>query len=81
MRKVTRPGDPTGRKYWDFSANTYVKNAVKNVKLLLKADGRNLTTTAKSPFPSVTYRPETNTTDECDQEQASRYAQLIGVLR
>jgi hypothetical protein len=81
VRKVTRPGDPTGREYWAFSANTYVKNAVKNVMLLMKADGRNLKTTAKSPFPSVTYRPETDTTDECDQEQALRYAQLIDVLR
>jgi hypothetical protein len=30
---VTRPGDPTGREYWAFSANTYVKNAVRNVKI------------------------------------------------
>jgi hypothetical protein len=81
VRKVTRPGDPTGREYWAFSANTYVKNAVKNVKLLLQADGRNLKSTAKSPFPSTTYRPETDTTDECDAEGASRYSQLIGVLR
>jgi hypothetical protein len=58
-----------------------VKNAVKNVKLLLQADGRNLKSTAKSPFPSTTYRPETDTTDECDAEGASRYSQLIGVLR
>jgi hypothetical protein len=79
--KVTRPGDPTGREYWAFSANTYVKNAVRNVKLLLKEEGRNLKTTAKSPFSSTTYRPELDTTDECDKEQASRYSQLIGVLR
>ena len=81
VRKVTRPGDPTGREYWAFSANTYVKNAVRNVKLLLQADGRNMKSTAKSPFSSTTYRPETDTTDECDEEGASRYSQLIGVLR
>ena len=81
VKRVTRPGDPTGREYWAFSANTYVKNAVRNVKLLLQADGRNLKSTAKSPFSSTTYRPETDTTDECDDDGASRYAQLIGVLR
>ena len=81
VKRVTRPGDPSGREYWAFSANTYIKNAVRNVKLLLQAEGRNLKTTAKSPFSNTAYRPETDTTDECDPEMASRYAQLIGVLR
>jgi hypothetical protein len=81
VRKVTRPGDPTGREYWAFSAYTYVKNAVRNVKLLLQADGRNLKTTAKSPFSSMSYRPETDTTDECDHDNSSRFSQLVGVLR
>ena len=81
VRKVTRPGDPTGREYWSFSAGTYVKNAVKNVKLILQADGRSMKTTARTPFSSTTYRPETDTTDECDVDGASRYSQLVGVLR
>ena len=81
VERVTRPGDPTGQEYWSFSAHTYVKNAVKNVKLLLQEEGRNLKTTAKTPFPSTTYRPEMDTSDECDDESASRYMQLIGVLR
>ena len=51
------------------------------MKLLLQAEGRNLKTTATSPFSTTAYRPETDTTDECDPEMASRYAQLIGVLR
>ena len=54
---------------------------MQNVKLLLQAEGRFLKTTAKTPFPSCTYRPETDTTDECSDEMASRYSQLIGVLR
>jgi hypothetical protein len=32
VEKVQKPGDPTGCEYWSFSARTYVKNAVKNVK-------------------------------------------------
>jgi hypothetical protein len=57
VRKVTRSGDPTGCEYCSFSsAGMYVKNAVKNVKLLLQVDGRNMKTTAKSPpFSSTTY--------------------------
>ncbi|KAI2489368.1 Reverse transcriptase (RNA-dependent DNA polymerase) [Fragilaria crotonensis] len=81
VRRVTRPGDHTGREYWSFSANTYVKNAVRNVKLLLQAEGRGLKSTAKTPFSSTTYRPEVDTTDECDSDSAcSRYSQFIGVL-
>ena len=81
VERVTRPGDPTGREYWSFSAHTYVRNAVCNVKIMLQAEGRGLKSTTKTPFPSTTYRPETDTTDECDDEGASRYAQLVGVLR
>ena len=71
VEKVTRPGDPTGQEYWSFSAHTYVKNAVKNVKLLLQEEGRGLKSTAKTPFPSTTYRPEVDTTDECGDLHAS----------
>jgi hypothetical protein len=81
VRKVTRPGDPSGKEYWSFSAVTYIKNAVQNVKLMLQAEGRNLKTTARTQFPSSAYRPETVTSDECDDEMSSRDSQLIGVLR
>lgn len=56
-------------------------HAVKNLKLLLHEEGRNMKTTAKSPFPSSTYSPETDTSEECDDAGSSRYSQLIGVLR
>jgi hypothetical protein len=52
VEKVQKPGDPTGREYWSFSARTYVKNAVKNVKVLLQGEGRGLKLTAKTLFPS-----------------------------
>lgn len=81
VKRVTRPGDPSGKEYWSFSAYSYVRNAVKNVKLLLQEEGRNLKTTARTPFPNSSYRPEVDTTEECDDAGASRYSQLIGVLR
>ena len=59
---MTRPGDPTGKEYYSISAHTYVRNAVKNVKLLLQEEGRNLKSTAKTPFPSTTHRPEMDMT-------------------
>jgi hypothetical protein len=66
VEKVMKPGDPTGREYWSFSAQTYVKNAVKNVKILLQEEGRGLKATATTPFSSPTYRPEVDTRNECD---------------
>jgi hypothetical protein len=81
VEKVQKPKDPSGREYWSFSARTYVQNAVKNVKMLLQEEGRSLKSTAKTPFPSLTYRPEVDTTEELDDKLATRYQNLIGVLR
>jgi hypothetical protein len=50
IRRVTRPGDTSGREYWSFSACTYVRNAIRNVKLLLNEEGCGPKSTAKTPF-------------------------------
>ncbi len=81
VEQIKRPGDNTGREYWSLSARRYVRNAVRNVKLLLQAEGRGLKSTAKTPFSSTTYRPDMDMTDECNADKSSRYLQLIGVLR
>ena len=82
VEKVTRPNDPIGKDYWSFSAASYVKNAVKkNMNLMLLEEGRYLKTTAQTPFSSTTYRPDMDTSDECNNEMASRFMHLIGVLR
>jgi hypothetical protein len=80
IRKVTIPGDDTGLEYWSISSHVYVKNAVENVKELLRPEGYALKTTAKTPFPS-NYRPELETSNELNADLSSRYQQLIGVLR
>jgi hypothetical protein len=80
IEKVQLGDDNTGREYWSMSSQSYVKNAVNNVKQLLLEENRYLKTTAKTPFPSG-YRPELDTSDELTGELASRYSQLIGVLR
>ncbi|KAI2499224.1 Reverse transcriptase (RNA-dependent DNA polymerase) [Fragilaria crotonensis] len=45
VRRLTRPGDTSGREYWSLSA------------------------------------PEIDMSDECDDDEAARFSQLIGVLR
>ena len=52
--RCTIPDDATGGEYWSMSSQSYVKNAVQNVKLLLNEEGRELKATANTPF-STTY--------------------------
>jgi hypothetical protein len=81
IERVQIPDDRTGQEYWSMSSYGYVKSAVTNVKQLLADEGRFLKTTAKTPFPSG-YRPEIDhMSDELHSDLASRYSQLIGVLR
>jgi hypothetical protein len=46
---------------------------------MLKDEG-GLKGTAKTPLPS-NYRPELDVSDELNNDLASRYSQLIGILR
>ena len=73
---------PDGREVWSTSPKTYVKNAIKVVEDLLSEDGEGyqLKGNAKNPFPS-NYRPEVDVTSELGDGLASRYLQLIGILR
>jgi hypothetical protein len=80
IKRVYIPGDPSGREHWAITSQSYVRNAVNNVREMLQSEGYDLKTTAKTPFPS-NYRPEIDVTDELDADLCSRYAQLIGVLR
>ncbi|KAL7544893.1 hypothetical protein ACHAWF_008256 [Thalassiosira exigua] len=64
----------------------YVQAVVANVENMLKEEGREFKTAnsgkAKmyNPIPSG-YKPELDTTEECDAEHHSRLQQLIGILR
>jgi hypothetical protein len=80
IKRVTIPGDDSGMEYWSMTSQSYVRNAVNNVREMLESEGYDLKTTAKTPFPS-NYRPELDVSDELDAELCSRYSQLIGVLR
>lgn len=74
---------PNGKVAWSLTSNSYVQGAVDTVQRLLAEDGRTLKSgkrSHKGPLPHG-YRPETDTSDECNAEHVSRFQQLIGILR
>ena len=71
-----------------MSSDSYVKEAIKNVKKRLKENGleynKNLSDIkylAKNPFESVEYRPKLDTSMECNEYQVSFYHKIIKVVR
>jgi len=80
LDKCIMPDD--GRECWCMSANDYLKNAVDRVQKMLDEEGRKLATnkTTNRPFPQ-NYRPELDTSPELDDRMATRFMQLIGILR
>jgi hypothetical protein len=66
-----------------MDSKSYVKAAAQVVRDLLAEDGRELKGGKGShtgPIP-INYRPELDATPHCDEEHASRYRQIIGILR
>ena len=73
---------PDGATVWSMSARKYVKESVRNVRQMLMEDGGFSLPACKSSAPIPTdYRPELDVSPELDDQMASRYQQLIGVLR
>ena len=73
---------PDGRECWAMSGKDYVKNAVNICKGMLAEDGLVLKTGkgTERPMPK-TYRPELDVSPVLGTVLASRYQQLIGILR
>jgi hypothetical protein len=57
-----------------------VKASVNNVIAHLKKQGKSLPKRAKTPMTS-NYRPELDTSHECDSDEAADYQSFIGILR
>ena len=73
---------------WGASSEQYVRESVKNVKARLKNDGfifnKKLSDpnySPDSPFSNKQYRPEIDTTLECNSLQTTFFQNLIGILR
>jgi hypothetical protein len=79
MEKVQLPNDKTELS---MCSRTHVRNAVRVVESFLAEDDPDakLKSTAKNPFPSG-YKPELDITTELNDELASRFLQLVGILR
>ena len=73
---------PDGRKAWAMASDKYVGNAVSTIEGLLQADGDglHLKTMVKEPV-LTSYKPELDESNKLPTDSASRYRQLIGVLR
>ncbi len=72
-----------GEECWAMDSKKYVKAAIEVVRGLLAEDGRELKTSKskhEGPIP-INYQPELDATPHCDEDHASRYRQLIGILR
>ena len=70
---------------WSMTSKHYVKNLIETISDLLAEDGRELKGRFKQkshagPLP-VSYAPELDDTPHCSEEHASRYRQIIGILR
>ena len=73
----------TGETCWSMDSKKYVKAAIQVIQDLLAEDGRELKGGKGShtgPMP-INYRPELDATPHCDEDHASRYRQIIGILR
>jgi Reverse transcriptase (RNA-dependent DNA polymerase) len=71
-----------GRECWAMLGKDYVKNAVRICKDLLAEDQQTLRTGQNADrLIAMTYRPELDVTPVLGTKLASRYQQLIGILR
>jgi hypothetical protein len=73
---------PNGSNCWAMSSTTYIKNAITNIRELLREEGKELRTTkqqGQTPLPN-NYKPELDQSHELSSTLISRYLQLIGIL-
>lgn len=78
VKKVERDD---GTDIWTMDGHEYVSNAVKIVEDMLREEGATLRTKqTHRPFPEG-YKPELDVSNVLSPELASRYSQLMGMLR
>jgi hypothetical protein len=73
--------DINGHKCWSISSVDYVKVAVQNVEEKLAKSNRVLPSTKIQTPMNANYLPEMDGTPELDEDDATYYQELIGVLR
>ena len=85
VKKVFYPDDTYA---WAMGSESYTEKAIKYLKSRLEKDGfrfnKKLSDPAfapTQPFSAVTYRPELDVTEECNEAQITLYQNMIGILR
>ena len=75
---------PTTATCWAMSSDSHIKKALEVVKKKMSECGvvfRPSNKTTEHPFSSQSYRPELDTSEECNEEQVEFYQSMIGLLR
>lgn len=78
--QVMRSQGRDGTLKWAMTGEKYCKEAISIVKDLMKNEGFHWKNKMSQPIPKG-YKPELDTTEECSEEQHSKFMQLIGILR
>lgn len=68
-------------QYWNLGSNTYLKEALRIIKDVMKDSGVKVGGKGSQPYSNLTYRPELDCTPFCNPEQHNVYQGLIGMLR
>jgi hypothetical protein len=77
-----------GKMCWGGSSEQYVKEAIKQVKSKLAENGHrynrklsDISSSPRQPFSSPKYKPELDTSEPCNDDEATYFQNLIGILR
>ena len=78
--KISQVILPNGVRAYAWSPSKYIQEAIRNLEVHLNVRGYKLRNRVNSPF-TPSYRPECDTSEECDEDDARLYLSLIGLLR
>ena len=78
--KISRVTLPNGVQAYAWSPSKYISESIKNLEKQLEKTGRKLRKGVNSPMEH-SYRPESDLSPECSDEDVALYMSLIGVLR
>ena len=78
------PSGRNGVTSWAMSADIHVKKSLQVVEDKLKEDNvrwKPWNKTVDHPFSSLSYRPDFDMTEECNDDQVQLYQSLVGIIR
>ena len=73
--------DSTNEDYHAMGSETYIREAIKVIRVNTTCLRLNVPGRGEQPFSNVVYRPELDATNFCSHEQLAFYQQVLGILR